>query len=47
MSYKMVSLARNYKDLSVYQPAMSQAIGVATLGGLSLVIGYALSIVLN
>jgi len=47
MSYKMVSLARNYKDLSVYQPAMSKAIGVATLGGLSLVIGYALSIVLN
>ncbi len=44
MSLKMVTLARNYRDLSQYQPAMSQAIGVATLGGLFLTIGYAVSI---
>lgn len=44
MSFKMVMLARNYQDLSQYQPAMSQAIGVATLGGLFLTIGYAVSI---
>ncbi len=44
MSFKMVSLARNYHDLSQYQPAMSQAIGVATLGGLFMVVGYGIFI---
>ncbi|MCS7012533.1 MAG: prenyltransferase [Chloroherpetonaceae bacterium] len=47
MSYKMVALARNYTDLSQYQPAMSQAIGVSTLGGLAMVIGYAIEIIVT
>ncbi|MFQ3597481.1 MAG: prenyltransferase [Chloroherpetonaceae bacterium] len=44
MSFKMLMLTRNYKNLSQYQPAMSMAIGVASLGGLLIMLGYAISI---
>lgn len=47
MAYKMVTLARNYKDLSQYQPAMSQAIGIVMLGGLAMVVGYAIAIIIT
>ncbi len=44
MSLKMLKLAQYYSDLSQYQPAMSQAIGVVTLGSLAMIIGYAIAI---
>ncbi|PIO48416.1 MAG: hypothetical protein CMR00_04670 [[Chlorobium] sp. 445] len=44
MSLKMLKLAQHYSDLSQYQPAMSQAIGVVTLGSLAMIIGYAIAI---
>lgn len=47
MSLKMLKLAQNYRDLSQYQPAMSQAIGVVTLGSLAMIIGYAIAIVIQ
>ncbi len=47
MSLKMLKLVRQYKDLSQYQPAMSQAIGVVTLGCLTMIIGYAIAIIIQ
>lgn len=44
MSLKMLKLAQHYSDLSQYQPAMSQAISVVTLGSLAMIIGYAIAI---
>ncbi|MFN3394355.1 MAG: prenyltransferase [Candidatus Thermochlorobacter sp.] len=47
MSLKMLKLAQHYSDLSQYQPAMSQAIGVVTLGSLAMIIGYAIAIFIH